>query len=126
MKMKFRFRYDKFQEELIQRLHEETDAKFRIRADRAIEFAKKWYPVVNDTACDIRHEIFHKPVIRTWSESVPVSAFIHKLADKNIPFVIEDHNGTNLIIYDECDVEDITEILNSLGLGLVDLFNKKY
>lgn len=78
MKMKFRYLYDRFQEVLIKRLQEETDAKFRIRADRTIEFAKKWYPVVYEKIAEIRFDIFVKPLIRTWG-------FWHNAPKRGIP-----------------------------------------
>ena len=122
MKMKFRFRYDSLQEVLIKCLQEETDAKFRIRADRTIEFAKKWYPDVDEKAGDILFDIFVKPVIQVWDESVPISELTHRLADKNIPFFIENRNGTDWIIYEEHDVDAITDIERDLGLGLFKYF----
>ena len=124
--MKFRYLYDRLQEVIIKRLQEETDSKFRIRADRTIEFAKKWYPYVEEKANEIRFDMFVKPLIRTWNESIHISEITHKLADKNIPFVIENHNGTDWIIYEEHDVDAITDIERDLGLGLVDLLNRKY
>jgi len=124
--MKFRYLYDQLQEVIIKRLQEETDAKFRIRADRTIEFAKKWYPDVEEKVNEIRFDMFIKPLIRAWKESIHISEITHKLADKNIPFVIENHDGTDWIIYDEHDVDAITDIERILGLGLVDLLNKKY
>jgi|GEM_PF-5859234 len=126
MKMKFRYRYDWLQEILIKHIKEETEAKFRIRADRTIEFAKKWYPTVDDQANEIRFNMFVKPLCRTWNENVPVSESIHKLADKNIPFLIENHDGIDWIIYEEHDVDAIADIESELGLGLVDLLNRKY
>jgi hypothetical protein len=126
VKIKFRYLYDQLQEVIIKRLQEETEVKFRIRADRTIEFAKKWYPDVQEKANEIRFDMFVKPLIRTWNESIHISQITHKLADKNIPFVIENHNGTDWIIYEEHDVDAITDIERDLGLGLVDLLNKKY
>jgi hypothetical protein len=124
MKMKFRYLYDRLQEVIIKRLQEETEAKFRIRADRTIEFAKKWYPYVEEKVNEIRFDMFVKPLIRTWNESIHISKITHKLADKNIPFIIENHNGTDWIIYEEHDVDAITDIECDLGLGIVDLLNK--
>jgi len=124
--MKFRYLYDRLQEVIIKRLQEETDAKLRIRADRTIEFAEKWYPDVEEKANEIRFDMFIKPLIRTWNESIHISEITHKLADKNIPFVIENHDGTDWIIYEEHDVDAITDIERDLGLGIVDLLNKRY
>ncbi len=124
--MKFRYRYDWLQEILIKNLKEETEAKFRIRADRTIEFAKKWYPTVGDQANEIRFNIFVKPVCRIWNEDVPLSEFSHKLADKNIPFLIENHDGTDWVIYEDHDVETVVDIERELSLGLVDILNRKY
>jgi predicted hydrolase (HD superfamily) len=70
MKMRFRYGYDWLQERLIKHLKEETEAKFRIQADRTIEFAKKWYPTVDEQANEIRFEIFVKPLCRTWNEDL--------------------------------------------------------
>jgi hypothetical protein len=81
---------------------------------------------VDEKACDIRFDIFLKPVCRIWNEDVPVSGFIHRLADQNIPFIIENHDGTEWVIYDECDVDTITAIERDLGIWIIDLLNKKY
>ena len=116
MKLRFRYRYDRLQEMLIKRLLD-TDVKFRIRADRSIEFAQKWYPDVDEEANEVRFEIFQKPLIRFWEERINITEIIHRLADKNIPFIIENHNGTNWIIYDEADTEAVSQIEYDLGLN---------
>jgi hypothetical protein len=119
MKIRFRYRYDRLQEELIKRLVE-TDVKLRIRADRSLEFAQKWYPDVEAAANEIRFEIFEKPIIRYWEESIDISEILHKLADLNIPFVIENHDGTDWIIYDESDGEAVLQIEYDLGLNRIE------
>jgi hypothetical protein len=43
MEIRCIFRYDRQIEMLIRKLLN-TDVKFRIRTDRSIEFAEKWYP----------------------------------------------------------------------------------
>jgi hypothetical protein len=115
MKMKFRYRHSRIQETLIKRLHD-TDIKFRVKADRSIEFAKKWYPDVEAEVNEIRFAIFNKPLIRTWEESIDIALVIHKLADMNIPFLIENPDGIEWIIYDEVDVESVDQVEYDLGL----------
>ena len=115
MKRRFRYRYDRLQEVLINRLAK-TDVKMRIRADRSIEFADKWYPAVEAEVDDIRFDIFKEPVIRIWEASIDISEFLHKLADKNIPFIIENHNGTEWIVHEDADVESLFQIECDLGL----------
>ncbi len=116
MKIRFRYRYDRLQEMLIKRLRD-TDVKFRIRADRSIEFAKKWYPDVEEKVNEFRFGIFQKPLIRVWGEHIHISEIIHRLADKNIPFIIENHGGTNSIIYEEADTDAFSRIEYDLGLN---------
>jgi hypothetical protein len=87
---RFRYRYDRLQELLIRKL-QTTDVKFRIRSDRSIEFAEKWHPEVDAEVNELRFEIFQEPVIRIWKERKEITAMLHQLADKNIPFVIEKH-----------------------------------
>jgi len=117
--MRFRYRYDRLQEELIKGLAD-TDVKMRIRADRTIEFAKKWYPAVEAKVGDLRFEIFQEPVIRIWETSIDISGFLHKLAEKNIPFIIENHNGTEWIVHEDADVETVFQIEWDLGLNRIE------
>lgn len=117
--MRFRYRYNPLQEAIIQRLHD-TDVKFRIRADRSIDFAKKWYPDVDYEANEIRLKIFNRPLIRPWHEDRDISLMIHKLADMNIPFIIENHDGVDCIIYDDVDVEAVVQAENDLGLNIIE------
>jgi len=116
MRIRFRYRYDRLQETLIKHLLA-TDVKFRIRADRSIEFAQKWYPDINAEANEIRFKIFQKPLIRFWEEHINIAEIIHRLADKNIPFIIENHDGTDWIIYDEADTEAVSQIEFDIGLN---------
>ena len=117
--MRFRYRYDRLQEELIKRLAE-SNVKLRIRADRSVEFAKKWHPAIEDEVSDIRFDIFQKPVIRIWEESIEISEILHRLADKNIPFIVENQNGTEWIIHEEADNGTIFQIECDLGLNRID------
>jgi hypothetical protein len=119
MKTRFRYRYDRLQERLIERLNK-TDVKLRIRADRSIEFAKKWLADVDAEVSEIRFDIFQEPVIRIWEEDMDISEVLHRLADKNIPFIIENHNGTDWIIHEEADVEAIFQIEHDLGLNRIE------
>ena len=119
MKIRFRYRYDRLQEELIKRLAD-TDVKMRIRADRSIEFAEKWYPSVDSELSDLRFEMFEGPVCRIWEESIEISKILHKLADKNIPFIVENHNGREWIVYEEADVETVVQIEFDLGLNRIE------
>ncbi len=119
MKMKFRYRYDKLQEKLISIL-KTTDVKFRIRKDRTIEFAKKWYPDIDDEVNKLRFAIFEKPVIYQWSVENNISKMLHHLAEKNIPFIVENHDGIDYIIYDEMDVEDIVQFENEMGINKIE------
>lgn len=119
MKMRFRYRYDRLQEALIKRM-DETEVKLRIRADRTIEFAEKWLPDVDDQVSELRVDIFQEPVIRIWNDDMEISGVLHKLADKNIPFVIENHNGTDWIIHEEADVETIFQIEYDLELNRIE------
>ncbi len=119
MKLRFRYRYDRLQEELIQRLAE-TDVKMRIKADRTIEFAEKWYPDVDEKVNDIRFDIFERPLVRRWVESMDISEILHQFADRNIPFVIENHNGTEWIVYEAADVETVCQIECDLGLNRIE------
>jgi hypothetical protein len=116
MKMRFRYRYDRLQESLIKQI-QNTEVKFRIRSDRSIEFAKKWYSEIANRVNEIRFEIFNKPLIRTWSEELGINEFLHRLADKNIPFIVENHDGTDFIVYDEGDTEAVCQIEFDLGLN---------
>jgi hypothetical protein len=117
--MRFRYRYDRLQEALIKRLAD-TDVKMRIRADRTIEFANKWYPAIEAEVGDIRFDIFQEPVIRIWEASIDISGFLHKLADKNIPFIIENHNGTEWIVHEDADGETVFQIECDLGLNRIE------
>lgn len=45
---------------------------------------------------------------------------IHKLADMNIPFIIENHDGVDCIIYDDVDVEAVVQAENDLGLNIIE------
>ncbi|MCP4763922.1 MAG: hypothetical protein GY870_19275 [archaeon] len=38
------------------------------------------------------------------------------MAEKNIPFIIENHDGIDFIIYDESDISDIIQIINKIGI----------
>ena len=116
--MRFKYRYSKLQEKLITIL-EDTDVKFRIRKDRTIEFAKKWYPDVYREANEIRFQIFKKPVIYQWSGERNINEMLHILAERNIPFIVENHDDCEFIIYDEIDVDDIVQIENELGINQV-------
>lgn len=115
MKISFRYRYDRLQEELIKRLAD-TDVKMRIRANRSIEFAKKWYPTVDDHISGLRFENFHEPVIRIWNEPIEISENLYRMVDKNIPFIIEKHDDTEWIVYEKADVETVVQIESDLGL----------
>lgn len=115
MKMKFRYRYDKLQEELIL-IIKNTDIKFRIRKDRTIEFAKKWYTYIDNEANELRFDFFENPVIYRWSVENNINEMLHHLAEKNIPFIIENHDGIDFIIYDESDISDIIQIINKMGI----------
>jgi hypothetical protein len=118
MKIQFRYRYDRLQEMLIKRL-QATDVKFRIRSDRSIEFAEKWYPEVDAEANELRFEIFQEPVIRFWKDQMDIAKILHKLADKNIPFVIENHNGIDWIVYEKADTEAFCKIEADMGLNRI-------
>jgi hypothetical protein len=115
MKIRFRYRYDRLQEMLIRKL-QTADVKFRIRSDRSIEFAEKWHPEVDAEVNELRFEIFQEPVIRIWKESKEIVAMLHQLADKNIPFVIENHNGIDWIIYEKADTEAFCKIEADIGV----------
>ncbi|MFH1148583.1 MAG: hypothetical protein V1736_12875 [Pseudomonadota bacterium] len=116
MKTRFRYRYDHLQEMLIKRLLA-THVKFRTRADRSIEFAKKRYPDIDAKANEIRFEIFQNSVIRVWEEHINIAEIIYRLADKNIPFIIENHDYTDWIIYEEADSEAVSQIELSIALN---------
>lgn len=116
--MKFRYRYDKLQEKLISVLHE-TEIKFRIRKDRTIEFAKKWYPDIDYELNEIRFDIFNKPVIYSLDQSIDIIPILHKLAEMNIPFIVENHDGEEKLIYDEMDVDKIVNIERELGINVI-------
>ncbi len=113
--MKFRYRYYILQEDLISIL-QDTEVKFRIKKDRTIEFAEKWYQRIHDEINEIRFEIFNKPCITEWDEEENISKMLHKLAEKNIPFIVENHNGLEFIIYDYIDSREIGRIMNELNL----------
>ena len=115
MKIRFRYRYDRLQEILIRKL-QTTDVKFRIRSDRSIEFAEKWHPEVDAEVNELRFEIFQEPVIRIWKESKDIIALLHNLADKNIPFVIEKHNGIDWIVYEKADIDSFCKIEADIGV----------
>jgi hypothetical protein len=118
MKIRFRYRYDRLQEMLIRRL-QATDVKFRIRSDRGIEFAEKWYPEVDAEVNELRFEIFQEPVIRIWKESTNIGDILHQLADKNIHFVIENHKGIDWIVYEKADIEAFCKIEADIGLNKI-------
>jgi hypothetical protein len=118
MKMRFRYRYDRLQENLIRRL-QNTDMKFRIRFDRSIEFAEKWYPEIDDVVNELRFELFQEPVIRFWEDQMDIAKILHKLADKNIPFVIENHNGIDWIVYEKADTEAFNQIETDIGINRI-------
>ena len=116
MKIQFRYRYNRLQERLIRGL-QATDVKFRIRSDKSIEFAEKWYPEVDAEANELRFEIFQEPSIRIWKESTDIADILHQLADKNIPFVIENHNGIDWIVYEKADTEAVCQIEEDIGIN---------
>lgn len=116
--MRFKYRYIKLQEEFISILRK-TEVKFRVRKDRTIEFAKKWYPEIDDEANEIRFQLFRKPVIYQWSGERNINDILHLLAERNIPFIVENHDDTEFLIYDEIDVEDIVEIESELGVNQI-------
>jgi hypothetical protein len=118
MKIRFRYRNDRLQEMLIRRL-QPTDVKFRIRSDRSIEFAEKWYPEIDAEANELRFEIFQEPVILIWKESKDIAVMLHQLADKNIPFVIENHNGIDWIVYEKADIDSFCKIEADIGVQLI-------
>jgi len=111
----FRYRYDRLLELLIRKL-QTTDVKFRIRSDRSIEFSEKWHPEVDAEVNELRFEIFQEPVIRIWKESEDISKILYRLADKNIPFVIEKHNGIDWIIYEKADIDSFCKIEADIGV----------
>jgi hypothetical protein len=116
--MKFRYRYSKLQEKLISKL-KETNVKFRIRRDRTVEFAKKCYPDIDVEVNEMRFQIFEKPVIYKWSSERNINDMLHLLAEKNIPFLVENYDDTEFIIYNEIDVDDIVKIENELGINQI-------
>ena len=100
---------------LIRRL-QATDVKFRIRSDRSIEFAEKWYPEIDAEVNELRFQIFQEPVIRIWKESTNIVDILNQLADENIPFVIENHNGIDWIVYEKADIDSFCKIEADLGV----------
>jgi len=115
MKIRFRYRYDRLQEMLIRKL-QTTDVKFRIRLDRSIEFSAKWHHEVEAIVNELRFEIFQEPVIRIWQESEDISNLLYRFADKNIPFVIEKHNGIDWIVYEKADIDSFCKIEADIGV----------
>ncbi len=117
MKVKFRYVNYRLQEELIRFLQEETDANFRIRKDRTIEYAKKWDKIVFNFVEEMYFELFEKPTIRHWTEG---DALKHKLivrmAERNIPFFEYVHDGNHYIIYSTTDTEVVCDIEREIGL----------
>jgi hypothetical protein len=78
---------------------------------------KKWYPAVEEEINEFRFGIFQKPLIRVWDEGIHISEIIHSLADKNMPFIIENHDGINSIVYEEADTEAVSQIEYDLGFN---------
>ena len=45
---------------------------------------------------------------------------LHHLAERNIPFIVENHDGIDFIIYDEIDIEDIVQVGNEMGINKIE------
>ncbi|MCB9482345.1 MAG: hypothetical protein H6680_11080, partial [Desulfobacteraceae bacterium] len=116
--MLFKYRNKNLQKKIISLL-EETDVKFRIKKDKSIEFAKKWYPEVYHQAAEIRYLIFNNPVSYEWRHEIDINKMLHLLAERNVFFIIEKHDETIYLIFDEIDGDDINEVDEELGLNKI-------
>ena len=112
--MKFRYRNNNLQNNLLDYLKSQINIKYRIRADRSIEFAKKWGEEIIEIAVHIANDIFVLPVIETWNMQNDYILYIHKLAEQNVQFVIEQWDEQIKIVTEDCDTEQIFEIKRQL------------
>ncbi len=112
--MKFRFTYDGYQEVFIQ-IIQSTDIIHRVRKDKTIEYSAKWHNKIDDVLIEFRFDILNDPVVHHEVNEDTYLQYIHKLAEKNIPFIIEKHDAEIRIVTDTSDTLAKNGILRELG-----------
>ena len=55
-------------------------------------------------------------MIRIWKENIDIADILHQLADRNIPFIVENHNGIDWIVYEKSDIETFCKIEADIGV----------
>ena len=115
MKMKFKFKYYRLQDQLIDRI-KDSGIPCRIKKDKTIEYARKHKDEIDDLICDIRFSLFERPASRIWNDDIDKKHLVDKFVESNIPYFEEDHDGVTWFLYNYCDSEIIGDIEREIGV----------
>lgn len=108
--MKFKYKNKNLQNDLVSHLKKRKNLKFRIKRDKTIESANKWKPYIENLTAQIANEILSNPIIEEWDMRDDYIYYIHKLAEHNILFLIEQWDEQIKIVTQDRDTEQIFEI----------------